>query len=175
VFGFSTPGRQTSLTALRALKIAQRRLRADVRVKLVSVSSARTGTSLAPEAWRFVFLDADTSGNCRTVTVAAKTSSEHPATVEAFNAIRLEKVTRQQVIPQNKWLIDSDQALERARGIAKLKGILAAEYRLHHPPHGAESHWELLFFAGAGEPVARFQVRAKTGAVELIDSAAGKA
>jgi hypothetical protein len=175
VFGFSPSTQQASLTALRALKIAQRRLRPEVRTKLLSVSSARTGTNLTPEAWRFVFLDPGTSGNCRIVTVAARTSSEHPATVDSFNSVRSEKVTRLQVIPQNKWLVDSDQALERARVTAKLKGILGAEYRLLHPAQGLESHWEILFYAGEGGPVAEFQIKAKTGAVELVDPAVGKA
>jgi hypothetical protein len=172
VFGFSIPAQQASLTALRALKIAQRRLRPEVRAKLLSASSARTGASLAPEAWRFVFLDPGTSGNCRIVTVAAKTSSEHPDTIEAFSSVKSDNVSRLQVIPQNKLLINSDQALDRARGITKLKGIRTAEYRLLQPPHGPESFWELQFFAGSDEPVARFKVGAKTGATELIAAVA---
>src|SRR5271170_5540714 len=88
VFGFSTPAQQSSLTALRALKIAQRRLRPDVRVKLLSVTSARSGPSFTPAAWRFAFLDPGTTGKCRVVVVAAKTSSEHPDAVEAFSSVR---------------------------------------------------------------------------------------
>src|SRR5471030_1794629 len=101
VFGFTPPNNQTTLTALRALKIAQRRLRPEVRAKLLSVSSARSDGSLAPEAWRFVFLDPATSGNCRVVTVAAKTSSEHPDTVEAFSAAKTESVQTTHAIAQN--------------------------------------------------------------------------
>src|SRR5476651_1455769 len=85
-FGFAQANNQTSLTALRALKIAQRRLRPEVRAKLLSVTSARTSGNMVPEAWRFVFLDPATSGHSRIVTVAAKTSSEHPDTVEAFSS-----------------------------------------------------------------------------------------
>jgi|SRR5580658_9143612 hypothetical protein len=168
VFGFSTPAQQSTLTALAALKIAQRRLRPEVRTKLLSVTSPRTGVNLAPEAWRFVFFDQGTSGNCRIVTVAAKTSSEHPDTVEAFSSIRSENVSRLQVIPQNKLLINSNQALDRARSASKLKGVRSAEYRLLHPAHGAESFWELHFFAENDEPVARFRIGAKTGITELI-------
>lgn len=157
------------MTALHALKIAQRRLRPEVRDRLLSVASARTDAGLAPEAWRFVFYDRGTSENCRIVTVAAKTSSEHPATVEAFSSIRSDNATQAKAIPQNKLLIDSNQALERARGAAKLKGVRAAEYRLLHPLHGPESFWELQFFADTNEPVARLRVGAKTGTVELID------
>src|SRR5271170_4044212 len=127
VFGFSTPAQQATLTALRALKIAQRRLRPEVRAKLLSASSARTGASLAPEAWRFVFLDPGTSGNCRVVTVAAKTSSEHPDTVEAFSSAKTESIPASHAILQNKWVMDSDQVLALARGESKLKGISAAE------------------------------------------------
>src|SRR5471030_3524308 len=105
VFGFTPANNQNSLTALRALKIAQRRLRPEVRSKLLSVSSARTDGSLAPEAWRFVFLDPATSGNCRVVTVAAKTSSEHPDTVEAFSSAKTEDASSLHEIVQNQWVI----------------------------------------------------------------------
>jgi len=168
VFGFAASNHQTSLTALRAFKIAQRRLRPEVRAKLLSVSSARTDGLLAPEAWRFVFLDPATSGNCRVVTVAAKTSSEHPDTVEAFSSARTESVPASHAISQSKWALDSDQVLALAREAAKLKGISAAEYRLGQPRSGQEPLWTLYFYAEATEPVARFQVGAKTGAVKIL-------
>ena len=168
VFGFAPANEQTNLTALRAFKIAQRRLRPEVRAKLLSVSSTRTDGSLAPEAWRFVFLDPATSGNCRVVTVAAKTSSEHPDTVEAFSSAKTESMPSNHAIAQSKWVLDSDQVLAQARGAAKLKGIRAAEYRLGQPRSGQEPLWTLSFYAEAAEPVARFQVGAKTGAVKIL-------
>jgi len=168
VFGFTPANEQTTLTALRAFKIAQRRLRPEVRAKLLSVSSARTDGSLAPEAWRFVFFDPATSGNCRVVTVAAKTSSEHPDTVEAFSSAKTESVPVTHAIAQNKWVVDSDQVLAEARAVAKLKGIRAAEYRLGQPRGGQEPLWTLSFYAEAAEPVARFQAGAKTGAVKIL-------
>jgi hypothetical protein len=168
VFGFAPPNNQTTLTALRALKIAQRRLRPEVRSKLLGVSSARTDTSLAPEAWRFVFLDPATSGNCRVVTVAAKTSSEHPDTVEAFSGLKTENVVGSHPVAQNKLALDSDQILAQARGTAKLKGITAAEYRLSQQRSGQEALWIVTFFAEAVEPVAKFQIGAKTGTVKIL-------
>src|ERR1039458_5116147 len=146
IFGFAPANDQTSLTALRAFKIAQRRLRPEVRAKLLSVSSPRTDGSLAPEAWRFVFLDPATSGNCRVVTVAAKTSSEHPDTVEAFSSAKKESVPTTHAIAQSKWVVDSDQALEQVRATTKLKGIQAAEYRLVQPSSGREPLWHLHFY-----------------------------
>ena len=168
VFGFARSNNQTGLGALRALKIAQRRLRPEVRAKLLSVSSARTDGSLAPEAWRFIFLDPATSGNCRVVTVAAKTSSEHPDTVEAFSSAKTESVPGTHAISQNKWVVDSNQALALTRGTAKLKGILSAEYRLGQPRSGQEPLWILFFYAEGAQPVARFQVGTKTGAVKIL-------
>jgi len=170
VFGFTPAEHQSTLTALRALKIAQRRLRPEVRAKLLSASSARTDGTLVPEAWRFVFLDLATSGNCRVVTVAAKTSSEHPDTVEAFSSCKTESVAALHAIAQNKLLVDSDKALEQARGVAKLKGLRAAEYRLVQHRSGQEPFWILHFYAETGEPVARFQVGTKTGAVQLLEN-----
>jgi len=168
VFGFVPANNQTSLTALRALKIAQRRLRPEVRAKLLGVSSARTDRSLAPEAWRFVFLDLATSGNCRVVTVAAKTSSEHPDTVEAFSSTKTESAPATHAIAQNKWVVDSDQALAQALGAAKLKGFRAAEYHLSQPRSGQEPLWILYFYAEGVEPMGRFQVGAKTGVVKIL-------
>jgi len=167
VFGFAPPTDST-LTALRALKIAQRRLRPEVRSKLLSVSSARTDATLIPEAWRFVFLDQATSGHCRVVTVAAKASSEHPDTIEAFSSIKSESVASLHPIPQNKLLFDSNQVLEQARGTSKIKGSLSAEYRLLQPKSGREPVWHLSFFGEAPEPIANFQVGAKTGASQTV-------
>jgi len=170
VFGFVTPADQSTLTALRAFKIAQRRLRPEVRAKLLSVSSAQTDGSLMPQAWRFVFYDPATSGNCRVVTVAARASSEHPDMVEAFSSFKLENVTASHAVAQNKWLVDSDKVLELARGMAKLKGVLSAEYRLIQHRNGKEPLWTLHFFAEAGKSVAQFRVGAKTGVIELTEN-----
>jgi len=169
VFGFSPATDQPSLTALRALKIAQRRLRPEVRAKLLSVASARTDASLVPEAWRFVFLDQATSGHSRVVTVAAKTSSEHPDTIEAFSSSKTDDLDVLHAISQNKLVIDSDKVLELARETTKLKGVLAAEYRLVQPRSGREPIWHLYFYGDAEEPIASFQLGAKTGAIEQVD------
>lgn len=168
VFGFSSPGDRRVLTGLRALKIAQRRLRPEVRSKLLSVSSPRTDQSLSPEAWRFVFLDPATSGNCRIVTVAAKTSSEHPDTIEAFGSVKTEDVSSLHAIPQNKLLVDSIAALDQARTISKLKGVLSAQYELLQQKGVQEPLWLLHFFGEGVDPVAEFQVGAKTGAAALM-------
>jgi len=168
VFGFAPPHGPNSLTALRALKIAQRRLRPEVRSKLLSVSSPRTNGSLAPVAWRFVFLDQATSGHCRVVTVAAKTSSEHPDTVEAFSSATTDGEAANHPIAQNKLVLDSDQILAQAKGTAKLKGITTAEYRLVQQRNDKEPQWILSFFADANEPIARFQIGAKGGSVKIL-------
>jgi hypothetical protein len=170
-FGFAPPANQGTLTALRGLKIAQRRLRPEVRAKLLSVSSARTDQTLAPDAWRFVFLDPATSGNCRVVTVAAKTSSEHPDTVEAFSSAKAEDGNAMHVIPQNKWLIDSDKVLEQVRASSKLKGARSAEYRLLQAKGGSESFWSVQFYAEDDSPLCKFRVGAKTGALEHLPPA----
>jgi hypothetical protein len=165
-FGFAPPTDHNALTAFRALKIAQRRLRPEVRNKLLSVSSARTDQTLVPEAWRFVFFDPATSGNCRVVTVAAKTSSEHPDTVEAFSSSKVENVAASHAIPQNKLLVDSDKALEQVRVNSKLKGVRSAEYRLLQRKGSQEPSWTIQFHGEDGATVARFRVGAKTGAFD---------
>jgi hypothetical protein len=168
VFGFTPPNEQTTLSGLRALKIAQRRLRPEVRAKLLSVTSSRTSPSLVPEAWRFVFLDPATNGHCRIVTVAAKTSSEHPDTVEAFASAKAENIASLHAISQAKLLVDSTQVLEQARSVAKLKGVHAAEYRLVQQRSSQEPFWTIQFYGEEVEPVARFRMGAKTGAIEQV-------
>jgi hypothetical protein len=165
-FGFSTPQESSLLTALRALKIAQRRLRPEVRTKLLSAISARTDQSMVPEAWRFIFLDPATSGNCRIVTVAAKTSSEHPDTVEAFAPTKPEEVATSASIAQKKIVIDSDQALNLVRVGTKRQGIKAAEYHLSPQKGNQEPLWTILFYAESSDPSAIFRVGAKNGTVE---------
>jgi len=170
VFGFATPSDKHTLNALHAFKIAQRRLRPEVRSKLLSVSSSRMDGSLVPEAWRFAFLDQATSGNSRVVTVAAKTSSEHPDTIEAFSPSlgRTENEATHHPVAQSKWVVDSDQALALARSASKLKGIHSAEYRLSQPRHAQEPLWTLYFYGEAPEAVVRFQIAAKSGAVKIL-------
>ena len=169
IFGFTTPNQHAGLTALRALKIAQRRLRPEVRAKLLGLSSSRTDGSLTPDAWRFVFLDPATSGNCRVVTVAAKTSSEHPDTVEAFASMKNENVAGTHAVAQNKWTVDSDKALDSVRHSSKLKGVTSAEFRLVQPRSGQEAQWTILFFAEGPDAIARFQIGAKTGTVKTLN------
>jgi len=175
VFGFAPDAEKTTLTALRALKIAQRRLRPEVRSKLLSISSPRTVGSLVPDAWRFVFLDQATSGHSRVVTVAAKASSEHPDTIEAFSSSKPDDLDVLNPIAQNKFVFDSDKVLEQVRGSIKLKGIIAAEYRLLQPRSGKEPIWFLNFYEAGVEPVASFQISAKSGAAEVVSRADNKA
>jgi len=169
-FGFSPPEDTTRLTALRALKIAQRRLRPDVRSKLLSVSSPKTGVSLAPEAWRFVFFDPGTSGKIRAVTVAAHTSSEHPDTVEAFSGVKNKTATGLHLITQNKWMVDSDVALEKVRAESKCKGVRAAQYRLERAKAGKDTFWVIEFFNERDEALARFRIDARSGDVSRLAS-----
>jgi tRNA threonylcarbamoyladenosine modification (KEOPS) complex Pcc1 subunit len=169
VFGCAPAQNQSVLTALRALKIAQRRLRPEVRSKLLSVASARSDSSLSPAAWRFVFMDQGTSGHCRVVTVAAKASSEHPDTIEAFSDIKDESSQATTPIAQAKLGIDSDKALVQAKDVAKLKGITAAQYRLVQARSTQEPVWTLSLYAQEEEPIVRIQVGARTGAVRILN------
>ena len=165
VFGYVAPGDST-LTALRALEVAQRRLRPEVRSKLLSIASARTDATLTPEAWRFVFLDQTTSGHCRVVTVASKASSQHPDVVEAFRSIPSESVRSLPAIRQKQLLFDSNMALQQVRRKARLKGVLLVEYRLLQQPEDREPVWLLSFYGKTPEPRASFHVGAETGATE---------
>ena len=134
-------------------------------------TSARSDSSLSPQAWRFVFSDPGTSGNCRVVTVAAKASSEHPDTVEAFSTIKEDASASIHAVGQAKLAVDSDKALAQVRGAAKLKGIVSAQYRLSQQRSSAESLWMLSLYADEGDaPVARIQVGAKTGSVKIINA-----
>jgi hypothetical protein len=171
VFGFAPAPDHAELTALRALKIAQRRLRPEVRTKLLSVASARSGASLVPDAWRFVFLDAGTSGHCRVVTVAAKASSEHPDTVEAFSSIKDDDASSLHPMTPPKLSTDSDQALAEAKKASKLKGISSAQYRLCQHRATAEPVWSIELFAEEDEPVVRLEVGARTGLVKITKPA----
>jgi hypothetical protein len=162
-FGFSPPEETATLTALRALRIAQRRLRSEVRSKLLSVSSPRTTASLEPDAWRFVFLDPSTSGKSRAVTVAARTSSEHPDTVEAFSGLKAEGAAGLHVISQPKWTVDSDAALQKVRGEFKCKHVVSAQYRLLRPGSGKNTFWMIEFFGDKDEVLIRFRIDAKSG------------
>ncbi len=162
-FGFSPPQETATLTALRALKIAQRRLRPEVRSKLLSVSSPRTSASLEPDAWRFVFFDPGTSGKSRAVTVAARTSSEHPDTVEAFSGQKAEGSSGLHVISQAKWVIDSDAALQKVRGDFKCKHVVSAQYRLQRAGASKDAFWLIEFFGDKDEVLIRFRIDAKSG------------
>jgi len=166
VFGF-TPSQNSSLTALRALRVAKLRLRPEIGSKLLSISSSRTDATFVPEAWRFIFSDHATTNHCRVVTVASKVSSEHPDTLNAFSLTRSESLASvsSQSIPQRKLLVDSNQVLERVRECSKLKGSLSAEYRLLYLPTGQAPVWNLVFYAEGAEPLASFSMDARTGEI----------
>jgi hypothetical protein len=164
--GFALPV-NASLTGLRALKIAQRRLRPEVRSKLLGISSARTDIAFVPKMWRFVFLDQKTKDHCRIVTVAAQASSGHPDTIKAFVAVEPENGLSMLPIALSELVIDSDVVLERVRLICKLKGITTAEYQMRRTRDEKIPMWQLLLYGQAPEPVATFRVNAATGAIQL--------
>ena len=125
-----------------------------------------------PDAWRFVFFDPGTSGKCRAVTVAARTSSEHPDTVEAFNAVKGETAVGLQVIAQNKWTMDSDAVLEKVREQTKLRGVHSAQYRLERSRTAAEAGWLLEFFGESDNLLASFRIDARSGEISRLQVAA---
>jgi hypothetical protein len=168
--GFAPPAQHSTLTALRALKIAQRRLRPEVRAKLLAATSARSDVSLVPGAWRFYFADPATSGNCRVVTVAAKNSSEHPDTVEAFASARTEEAAGSPVIAQNKLLVDSDKAAEKIQAASKLKGARGAEFHLLQPKGKSEPFWTVTIYGDNDTPLTSFRVGAKSCTLEQLNS-----
>ena len=104
------------------------------------------------------------------VTVAAKTSSEHPATVEAFSSEVVEKVSGLQVVPQNKWIFDSDAVLEKVRFESKLKGVRSAQYRLTQPKGATEPLWFVQFLGDNDRLLIQVQIGAKTFELERLDS-----
>jgi hypothetical protein len=167
-FGFSPPQETATLTALRALRIAQRRLRPEVRTKLLSVSSPKTNSSLEPDAWRFVFFDPGTSGKSRAVTVAARTSSEHPDTVEAFSGLKGEGTAGLHVMSQAKWTVDSDAALQKVRGEFKCKHVVSAQYRLQRSGSGKDAFWLIEFFGDKDEVLVRFRIDAKSAELRQL-------
>jgi hypothetical protein len=171
VFGFAPQQQAPPLTALRALKIAQRRLRPEVRSRLLSVTSSKS-RSLVPEAWRFVFFDPGTSDKSRVVTVAAHTSSEHPDTVEAFSDIKIEPASALQVVPQNRWLVDSDLSLEKVREQVKLRRVRAAQYRLDRPRSTSDPVWLIEFSDDHGTTLGSFRVDARSGELSRMAVAA---
>ena len=162
--GFALPA-NSNLTGLRALKIAQRRLRPEVRSQLLGISSARTDATFVPSMWRFVFLDQSTRDHGRIVTVAKEASSEHSDTVEAFRSVEPENALTLLVIPQDKLLIDSDAVLKQIRLTCKLKGITSAEYQMRQTRADQSPTWHLLLYATAPEPIVSFRVDAATGAI----------
>jgi hypothetical protein len=168
--GFAPPAQHSTLTALRALKIAQRRLRPEVRSRLLTAISARSNSGLIPPAWRFYFADAATSGHCRVVTVAAKNSSEHPDTVEAFALARQEDPSGAPVIAQNKLLVDSDEVADKIHASSKLKGAHTAEFQLLQPKGKVEPCWIVRIYGEHDETLVSFRAGAKNGALEQISS-----
>ena len=169
VFGCAPAQNQLNLTGLRALKIAQRRLRPEVRSKLMSVVSARSDASLSPEAWRFVFHDPATSGNSRVVTVAAKASSEHPDTVEAFSASKDESPLGAHPVAQGKLVIDSDKVPRAGQGRSQAQGHHRRAISPFPGPRHAGAGMDAFLYAEDEVPVVRIQVGAKTGSLKIIN------
>lgn len=167
-FGCTPTITKVTLSAYRALKIAQRRLRPEVRAKLMGVISARTDSTLTPRAWRFLFHDATTNDQCRIVTVAAQASSEHPDTVGAFSGTQMDPHKFSHPVTQNKLIIDTEEILAKARAAATLDEIQAAEYSLAQGKTQVEPLWELRFFTNLEEPVATVLVKAKSGEVTAV-------
>lgn len=171
-FGFVPPEDKAAWTALHAFRVAQRRLKPEVRAKLLGVVSSWTVTSAPPVAWRFIFLDASTSGRRRVVTVAAKASSEHPETVEAFDSVeRAEGPSgggSSHPITQAKWVIDSDRAHEIARAVVKMRGVHACEFDLAQHRSQGEPYWTIRYCTEKDEPVVVVQVSARTGEAKVL-------
>jgi hypothetical protein len=167
-FGVTSPS-PAALTALRALKIARRRLRPEVRDKLVSICSAPTDSTFEPDAWRFVFSDDATRRHYRSVIVAAKASSESRGVLEAFKTSKTGSATPLHPISINSVVLDSDGALAQVRSVSKLRGHFSAVYRLFISKKEQEPLWHLSFYTEALNPVISYRVRTKGGTILPIE------
>jgi hypothetical protein len=162
-FGIASPA-SSQLTAFHALKIAKRRLRPEVRSRLIHIGSVLTDASFRPIAWRFAFQDRGTRGRLRSVIVAAHVSSEHPEIQEAFKTRNEEPMLPWKVIDLARILIDSEKALARVQSVSDLRPYRGVVYNLM-TEKGGEPVWHLSFYGKGEKPVVRFRLRARCGAL----------
>jgi hypothetical protein len=149
VVGFVPSEAKGHLPLWKALKIAQRRLKPEVRDRLLGVVSSRILAGQYPTAWRFVFFDAGTSGSQRVVTVAANGSSEQPETQELFNQRRLPLLF--EIIDLKRVRLEGTDAMKLASTMVQVKAR-ELELSLFQPQGNPEPRWLVRFYAGIESP-----------------------
>ena len=133
----------------KALRIAQRRLKPEVRDRLLGVVSSRIVSGQLPTAWRFVFFDAGTSGSQRVVTVAANGSSEQPETQELFNQRRLPLIF--EIIDLKRVRLEGTDAVKLAATMVQVKAR-ELELSLFQQAGNPEPRWLVRFYAAIESP-----------------------
>ncbi len=132
----------SNLSALAALKIAQRRLKQQVRESLLIISSRRFMRDRTPSLWRFVFQDLSTTDTFRVVVVSNKTSGQSENLAGFKKETDLCQLT---TIDQNRSMIDSDEALRRASEFPTRQWS-ACEISLIQCPERRYSIWVVSYF-----------------------------
>jgi hypothetical protein len=163
VVGLLPDESRANLSALRALRIAQRRLRPEVRNALLVARSLRTERDRLPSAWRFVFHDPLTTDNYRIVTVPTNEThksydfSEEPEDVESLRKLL--------PVVQEKVVLDSDDILRCAAELKKASWK-SWELNLHQCPDIHEPLWMLTFFEDdAGKVASKVKMKGNSGTI----------
>jgi hypothetical protein len=133
------------------------------RAELLRIVGDRTAGETTPANWKYYFFDRHASGNARIVTVtdgrAVKTGEDLADFATPYE--------EGHVMPEDKLLVDSTQALQIAQGLVPGVNVESAEYTLMQQKN-SEPMWKVTLWtrnaSGEDRRLGDVTLRAETGA-----------
>ena len=149
LFTFAAP---STVTALKAWEIASKVLSPAAQQHVIAIRGLRSSISSAPIEWLVWFYDPTAIQKGRRVRVSGDNVTEIKEGFTEIGHARFFPYQMEEVIPRDRFQVDSDEALARATSLGPLRGrkITSSIWELKKAKGNVSPIWNITLFTDRG-------------------------
>lgn len=150
LFTFAAP--QTAVTAIKAWGIASEVLDPATKQRVITIRGERSMTSSIPIEWLIWFYDPNALQNGRRVRVSGDQVTEIKEGFTEMGKARLFPYRMEEVLPRDRFQVDSDEAFARVTNLGPLRGkkITSSEWELKKAKGNVPPVWHITLYTDVG-------------------------
>ena len=166
LFTFAAPPQ--TITALKAWEIASEVLDPATKQRAIAIRGLRSMLSPTPVEWLIWFYDPNALQNGRRVRVSGNNVTEIKEGFTEIGRARLFPYQMEEIIPRDRYQVDSDEAFARATSLGPLRGrkITSSIWELKKAKGNVPPVWNITFFTDIGgkeSELAKMRLSAEDG------------
>jgi hypothetical protein len=157
-----------TVTAMKAKQIASEVVDPATQQRVIAIQGLRSMLSSNPIEWLIWFYDPNALQNGRRVRVSGDQVTEIKEGFTEIGRARLFPYRMEEVIPSNRFQVDSDEALARVMSLGPLKGrkVTSSFWELKKAKGNVPPLWHIMLFTDIGgkeKLLAKVRISAEDG------------